>query len=216
MDLPAMLSIQKSLRHYKLVPVVSLPSVDAALTLAELLVQCNLPVIEVTFRTPSALQAIAAINQRYPEMLVLAGTVLQETQAVHAHEAGAVGIVSPGFAPGLAAICKQRRLPFFPGVCTPSEVQMAREEGLKILKFFPAEPAGGTKMINLFANVYQDVTFMPTGGISPANLAGYLSCKNILCCGGTWLCPEELMIDGKWKKIERLISEALEIIKNIN
>jgi 2-dehydro-3-deoxyphosphogluconate aldolase/(4S)-4-hydroxy-2-oxoglutarate aldolase len=214
MEVPAMSSIKDTLQRHRLVPVVSLPSVDAALIVSELLLQYNLPVIEVTFRTPSARSAISAISEKYPEMLVLAGTVLEETQVVQAHEAGVAGIVSPGFAPLLAARCRQIGLPFFPGVYTPSEIQMAREAGLRLLKFFPAEHAGGTKMIKLFEGVYQDVTFMPTGGINPGNLVEYLSCRNILCCGGTWFCPEKLMKDGKWKEIEQLISEAVELLED--
>ena len=203
--------LQETLRQYRLVPVVSLPSVAAALKLMEILAGCRLPVVEITFRTTSALEAIAALKRAFPEAVVLAGTVLSESQAAQAIAAGAAAIVSPGFTPKMADYCSRRGIPFFPGVCTPSEIQMAMAAGLETLKFFPAEMAGGTRMLDLFQNLYQDVRFMPTGGISPDNLLDYLSCANVLCCGGTWLSPYSLMAEGRWEEIEQRVAGAVSL-----
>jgi len=216
MNLNDLQGVQEILNRHRLVPVVSLPTVEAALKLSEILTRCNLPVIEVTFRTASALQGIAAIKREFPQLLILAGTVLSEFQVLKACEAGASAVVSPGFTPKMAAFCKEREIPFFPGVCTPSEIQMALDAGLDILKFFPAEQAGGTKMISLFQSLYQDVRFMPTGGINPDNLTVYLGHSNIICCGGTWLSPEKLMAAGHWEEIERRVTDALQVIGNIS
>ncbi len=203
--------LQETLSQYRLVPVVSLPSAEAALKLMEILAGCRLPVIEITFRTTSALEGIAAISKAFPAAEILAGTVLSESQAVQAIDAGAAAIVSPGFSPKMADFCNRREIPFFPGVCTPSEVQMAMDAGLETLKFFPADMAGGSRMLALFQSLYQDIMFMPTGGISPDNLPDYLSCANVLCCGGTWLSPHSLMAEGRWEEIEQRISDAVRL-----
>lgn len=207
-----MIGLEAQLRKYRLVPVVSLPSVEAGLKLAELLVRCSLPVAEITFRTACAAEAMTEIDKAYPELLLLAGTVLTPEQADAAVQAGAKAIVSPGFTVKMAEYCRDANIPFYPGVCTPGEVQLAREEGLRSLKFFPAEMSGGLKMISLFGAIYQDVTFMPTGGINQENLLGYLACGNVLCCGGTWLSPEQLMVAGQWQEIEKRILAAVSIL----
>ncbi len=208
------MKITDQLKQMRLVPVVSLPSVEAGLKLSELLLRCSLPVIEITYRTACAAEAMTQIGKEYPELLVIAGTVLTAEQVDQALAAGAAGIVSPGFTPRLAAHCRDRNIGFFPGVCTPSEVQMAREEGLHHLKFFPASLSGGIQMISLFGALYQDVRFMPTGGINQNNLLDYLKNDNVLCCGGTWLCPEQLMVAKQWGEIENRIASAVELLAN--
>lgn len=205
--------IIKQLESLRLVPVVSLPSVDAGLRLAELLLRRRLGVIEITYRTACAGEAIERICRELPELPVIAGTVLSDEQVDQAVAAGVKGIVSPGFTSRLAAHCRQREIPFFPGVCTPSEVQAAHEEGLSYLKFFPASLSGGTKIIDLFNALYPEVRFMPTGGINQDNLMDYLGRTNVLCCGGTWLCPEQLMIDGRWDEIENRVARAVELFQ---
>lgn len=204
--------LESQLQNHRLVPVVALPSVEAGLKLAEILVRCGLPVAEVTFRTACVAEAMAEINSRYPQVLLLAGTVLTPDQVDTAVNAGAKGIVSPGFTKKMAGYCKDVGIPYYPGVCTPSEVQMAQEEGLRSLKFFPAELSGGLKMISLFNAIYQGVTFMPTGGISQDNLLEYLGHDNILCCGGTWLSPEQLMLEDRWEEIEQRIVSAVSLL----
>jgi 2-dehydro-3-deoxyphosphogluconate aldolase/(4S)-4-hydroxy-2-oxoglutarate aldolase len=198
----------------RLVPVVSLASVADGLRLAEVLLEAGLSVMEITYRTACAAEALSAISSRFAELLLIAGTVLTPAQVDSAIAAGARAIVSPGFTPALASYCRSRKIDLFPGVCTPSEVQMAAEAGLKILKFFPAEQAGGLKMLSMFRAIYQDIRFMPTGGINPDNLLDYLQLDNIVCCGGTWLCPEQLMIEGRWEEIAARLSEARNLIKN--
>ncbi|WP_028581838.1 bifunctional 4-hydroxy-2-oxoglutarate aldolase/2-dehydro-3-deoxy-phosphogluconate aldolase [Desulfogranum japonicum] len=207
-----MLSLLTRLEKTRLVPVVSLPSVEAALSLAEILLQCNLPVVEVTFRTPHAAAGIAAIKNNFPQIELLAGTILTPKQADSALEAGATAIVSPGFSPQLAAHCTSQNVPFFPGVCTPSEVQTALESGCDRLKFFPAEKMGGTGMLSLFRSLYKEVSFMPTGGISLNNIKDYLQLDNVLCCGGSWLCPEQLMAENKWEEIKSRVRKAVQVV----
>lgn len=201
--------LEDQLRKLQLVPVVSLPSVYAGLKLAEILLRRNLPVIEITLRTPCAIEAVTALKREYPELLLLAGTVLTAQQVEEADRAGAAAIVSPGFSRQLTTCCREKDLPFLPGVCTPSEVQMAMEAGLTSLKFFPAGIAGGPKLLSLFSGVYRNVGFMPTGGITQANVADYLCLENVICCGGTWLSPEQLLAEGKWGEIEYRVEEAM-------
>lgn len=203
----------QQLQRLRLVPVVSLASVEDGLRLAEVLLEAGLPVMEVTYRTACAAEALGAISSRFGELLLIAGTVLTPAQVDSAVAAGAQAIVSPGFTPALASYCRSKEIDLFPGVCTPSEVQMAAEAGLEILKFFPAEQAGGLKMLAMFRAIYQDIKFMPTGGINPDNLLDYLQLDNIICCGGTWLCPEQLMVEGRWDEIAARLSKARNLIE---
>jgi len=207
-----MSDLLRLLKRMRVVPVVSLPSAEVAVTLAEVLLRCRLPVMEVTFRTAHAAAGLAAISSLFPQMQLLAGTVITPQQVDAAIDAGAAGIVSPGFSPKLGEYCAARNIRFFPGVCTPSEVQTAMEAGFTALKFFPAEKMGGVGSLELFQVLYQQAWFMPTGGIKPENIASYLALDNVLCCGGTWLCPERLMAEGKWGEIERLVQEAAKLV----
>ena len=200
------------LEKLRVVPVVGIPSVESALTLSELLLRHRLPVIEITFRTPSAAEGMAAIRKNFPEIHVLAGTVLSTDQAKTACDSGCKAIVSPGFSQKIAGFCQAKNLPYLPGVCTPTEVHTALDAGLDLLKFFPAEKSGGVQTLSLFESVFQNVRFMPTGGVSTGNLLDYLCQRNVLCCGGTWLCPEKLMAEGEWGEIERRVVSALELV----
>lgn len=201
--------LEEKLRKYRLVPVVSLPTVESGVRLCEVLTRCNLPVVEITFRTPWAADGIREICRNFPDMLILAGTVLTSAQAASAVDSGAVAQVSPGFSPKVAEYCRDNAIVYYPGVCTPSEVQTALDFGLDQLKFFPAEMSGGTRMLSLFKGVYPSVRFMPTGGINIDNVNDYLDLENVSCCGGTWLCPESLMADDSWKEIENRVIAAL-------
>ncbi len=208
-------SLNEQLKELKLVPVISTPSVEAGLRLAEILAANKLPVAEITFRSACAAETIAAIKAKFPDFLLLAGTVLNKQQAVSALEAGVSAIVSPGYTSRLAEYCKQNKISFFPGISTPSEAQSAFEDGLTVLKFFPAEMSGGVKMLSLFKEVYPQLCFMPTGGINKDNIGDYLRLDNVVCCGGTWLSPFQLMLNGEWKKIEQRIFAAVQIIRNL-
>lgn len=207
------MDIVDRLKSLKLVPVVGLPSVDAGRRLAELLLRCRLGVMEITYRTDCAPEAIECITEEFPELVVIAGTVLSTKQVDHAAGCGVAGIVSPGFSASLAGHCRRIGIPIFPGISTPSEVQAAREEELFNLKFFPASLNGGIKMVDVFQAIYRDVHLMPTGGITQENLSDYLDRRNVICCGGTWLCPEELMVRGGWDEIEKRVISAVELLK---
>lgn len=205
--------IETRLSSLKIVPVVSLPSVDAGLRLAEILVRCDLPVAEVTFRTPYAADGIDAMKKEFSDLLVLAGTVLSTEQADIARDVGAECIVIPGFHAELVDYCLSRNMMVCPGTLTPTDVIQCRNVGLRALKFFPAEVAGGVDMLKAMASVFSDVRFMPTGGITPANMADYLALDSVFCCGGSWLAPEALMKKGKWREIEGRISSAVALLK---
>lgn len=192
------------------VPVVVLEDEKDALPLAEALVKGGLPCAEVTFRTEAAAESIRLMSEKYPEMLVGAGTVLTTEQVDLAVKAGARFIVSPGLDPEIVDYCLEKNIPVFPGCVTPSEVAQAVKRGLKVVKFFPAEQAGGIAMIKAMAAPYHNIRFMPTGGINPGNLKDYLSCDKILCCGGSWMVKGELIRKGEFEKIQDLVKEAKE------
>ena len=192
------------------VPVVVLEDEKDALPLAAALVKGGLPCAEVTFRTEAAAESIRLMSEKYPEMLVGAGTVLTTEQVDFAVEAGVRFIVSPGFDPEIVDYCLEKNIPVFPGCVTPSEVAQAVKRGLKVVKFFPAEQAGGIAMIKAMAAPYHNIRFMPTGGINPGNLKDYLSCDKILCCGGSWMVKGELIRNGEFEKIQDLVKEAKE------
>lgn len=200
--------IEKLLAKLQLVPVVSLPSVEAGLRLAKILIHCDLPVVEVTFRTPYAAEAISEMKKEFDELLILAGTVLSTAQVDIAYDSGAECIVTPGFHADLVKYCQDRNMMVCPGTATPTEVLQCVHMGIKAVKFFPAEVAGGVGMLKGMAAVFQDVRFMPTGGVSPENMANYLALESVFCCGGSWLAPEELMKMGQWSEIEERISAA--------
>lgn len=205
----------KRISDVGVVPVIKIDDAKDAIPLAEALKKGGLCCAEVTFRTDAAEEAIRLIAQEYPDFLIAAGTVLTPEQADTAMAAGASFIVSPGFNPIVVKHCNEKGYPVIPGVCTPSEVEAAMSLGLKYLKFFPAEAAGGVKMIKAMAAPYTKIKFMPTGGIGPKNLADYLNCKAIFACGGSWMVPGDKITEGKFDEIEQLTREAVELLKEI-
>lgn len=205
----------KKISDVGVVPVIKIDDAKDALPLAAALKKGGLCCAEVTFRTDAAEEAIRQIAQEYPDFLVAAGTVLTPEQADTAMNAGASFIVSPGLNPEVVKHCNAKGYPIIPGVCTPSEVETAMSLGLKYLKFFPAEAAGGIKMIKAMAAPYTKIKFMPTGGIGPKNLADYLTFKAIFACGGSWMVPGDLITEGKFDEIEKLTREAVELLKEI-
>lgn len=202
-------TFEQRIQSHKLIPVVSLPDVESAIYLGKILVDCGMEVAEITFRTEYAAQGIAEMKKQFPGLLLLAGTVLTIDQVDSALEAGAEAIVSPGTDPKVIAHCQNLDVPIFPGVCTPSEVQLALSLGVTRLKFFPAELSGGIKMVKTLLSVYRNISLMPTGGITPANVKEYLSIDRVSCCGGTWLAPESMLASGDWQGIERRIKAAV-------
>lgn len=207
--------MEEKIREFGVVPVVVLNRSEDALPLAEALIKGGLPCAEVTFRTDAAEESIRLMSQKYPDMLVGAGTVLTIEQVDRAVSAGAKFIVCPGFDPEIVDYCIEKNIPVFPGCITPSEVAQAVKRGLKVVKFFPAEQAGGVAMIKAMGAPYGMVKFMPTGGISAKNLSEYLSCNNILCCGGSWMVKGDLITEGNFDKITELTREAIELVKSI-
>lgn len=210
-----MKTMEQILEEYGVVPVVVLKDAKDALPLADALYAGGLSCAEVTFRTDAAEESIRLMSEKYPDMLVGAGTVLTIEQVDRAVGAGAKFIVSPGFDPEIVDYCLEKNIPVFPGCITPSEVAQAVKRGLKVIKFFPAEQAGGVAMIKAMGAPYGMVKFMPTGGISAKNLAEYLSCSNIVCCGGSWMVKGDLIAEGKFDKITELTKEAVELVKSI-
>ena len=198
-----------------IVPVVVLNDVKNAVPLAQSLINGGLPCAEVTFRTEAAQQSIAEISKNFPQMFVGAGTVLTTEQVDRAVDAGAKFIVSPGFNPKVVEYCIKKGYPITPGIMTPTELEMALEFGLDVVKFFPAENAGGLKMIKAMAAPYTKMKFMPTGGINPQNVREYLQCDKILACGGSWMVKGDLINSGNFAEIEKLTKEASQIVKEI-
>ena len=210
-----MKTMEEQLQGFGVVPVVVLNEAEDALPLAKALTDGGLPCAEVTFRTEAAEESIRRMSGAYPDMLVGAGTVLTTEQADRAVSAGAKFIVSPGFDPEVVDHCLEKKIPVFPGCVTPSEIAQAVKRGLKVIKFFPAEPFGGVGTIKSLAAPYPMVKFMPTGGVSAKNLEGYLGCDKILACGGSWMGKGDLIKGGKFDEIRELTREAVALVKAV-
>ncbi|MBE5789870.1 MAG: bifunctional 4-hydroxy-2-oxoglutarate aldolase/2-dehydro-3-deoxy-phosphogluconate aldolase [Clostridiales bacterium] len=210
-----MTEMMKQLQKLGIVPVVVLNDAEDALPLAERLVKGGLPCAEVTFRTAAAEESIRRMVKAFPEMIVGAGTVLTTEQADRAIDAGAKFIVSPGLNPKVTEYVLKKGVPMTPGVCTPTEVEAALQFGLDVVKFFPAEPSGGLKMIKAMAAPYVGLNFMPTGGISAANVREYLAYDRIVACGGSWMVSGALVKEGRFDEIENLVREAANIVKEV-
>ena len=207
--------IVEEIKKIGIVPVVVLDDAKDAEPLAKALCEGGLPCAEVTFRTEAAEESIRIISEKYPEMLVGAGTVLTTEQVDRAVAAGAKFIVSPGFNPKIVKYCIDRDIPVTPGTQTPSEMEQAIEMGLDVVKFFPAEPAGGLKMIKAVAAPYTMLQFMPTGGINLNNVEEYLEYDRILACGGSWMVKGDLVKAGKFDEIQKMTADAAALVKKI-
>ncbi len=203
-----MRAIDKQLYKCAVIPVVVLDDAANAVPLANALINGGLPCAEVTFRTAAAEESIYRMSKVHPNMLLGAGTVLTTDQVDRATGAGARFIVSPGFDPEIVDYCMEKGIPVFPGCMTPSEVAQGVKRGLNVLKFFPAEQAGGLAMIKAIAAPYTNVKFMPTGGINAENLKEYLSYDKILCCGGSWMVKEDMIYKGSFEHIRELAAQA--------
>lgn len=175
----------------------------------------GLPCAEVTFRTAAAEESIRILSEKFPEMIVGAGTVLTIEQVDRAVKAGAKFIVSPGTNPKVVDYCVKNNIPITPGTCTPSNVETALEFGLDVVKFFPAEPSGGLNFIKAIAAPYVGVKFMPTGGINAKNVRDYLAYDRIIACGGSWMVTKDLIKAGDFEQIKKLTAEAAEIVKEV-
>ncbi|MCK4517054.1 MAG: bifunctional 4-hydroxy-2-oxoglutarate aldolase/2-dehydro-3-deoxy-phosphogluconate aldolase [Spirochaetaceae bacterium] len=205
----------RTLEDLRVVPVITIESGDQAVDLADALVAGNLPLMEITFRSDVAAEAIRRVRAERPEVTVGAGTVLTTGQVDAALKAGVQFIVAPGFNPTVVDYCLKLGVPMAPGVATPSEIEWALERGLSLLKFFPAEQSGGVKYIKAISAPYRGVRFMPTGGITPENLQTYLSVPSIIACGGSWMVKLSLIQAGEFDTITRLASEAVELARSV-
>ncbi|MBR4587412.1 MAG: bifunctional 4-hydroxy-2-oxoglutarate aldolase/2-dehydro-3-deoxy-phosphogluconate aldolase [Lachnospiraceae bacterium] len=196
-----------------IIPVVVLNDAKDALPLGKALVEGGLPAAEVTFRTDAAEESIRIMSQNYPDLLVGAGTVLTVDQAKRAVAAGAKFVVAPGFDEEVVQYCLDNDIPVCPGTQTASEMMKALKMGLTKVKFFPAENAGGLKMIKAIGAALTALKFMPTGGINASNVREYLASDKIFCCGGSWMVKGDLIKAGEFEKITALVKEAADIVK---
>ncbi|MQY77302.1 MAG: bifunctional 4-hydroxy-2-oxoglutarate aldolase/2-dehydro-3-deoxy-phosphogluconate aldolase [Spirochaeta sp.] len=204
--------ILKKIGELGLVPVVKIERAEHALPLGRALLEANLPIAEITFRTEAAEAAITVLNRELPELLVGAGTVLTVDQVKKATGAGAAFIVAPGFNPVVVDYCVEKSIPITPGINNPTQIEMALARNLQVLKFFPAEASGGLAMLKAMAAPYGGIKFIPTGGINAGNLNSYLSFDRILACGGSWMVKPALISAGNFAEITRLTREALSLM----
>ena len=201
--------ILKQIEETGIVPVVVLNDAKDAEPLAQALCDGGLPCAEVTFRTDAAEESIGIMTEKFPDMLIGAGTVLTTEQVDRAVAAGAEFIVSPGLKPKVVKYCVDKGILIIPGCANPSDVEQAIEYGLEAVKFFPAEQAGGLAYIKAIAST----KFMPTGGINPDNVKAYLAYDRILACGGSWMVKSGFINAGEFDKIKAMVEEAVEIVK---
>ncbi|MBQ1261121.1 MAG: bifunctional 4-hydroxy-2-oxoglutarate aldolase/2-dehydro-3-deoxy-phosphogluconate aldolase [Clostridia bacterium] len=204
-----MSNMNQRLYDIGLIPVIKIENAEDAVPLAKALIDGGLPAAEITFRTAQAAEAIKNITEAYPDMLVGAGTVLTTEQVDAAIAAGASFIVSPGLNPKVTSYCLSKGVPMLPGCSNPSDVECALELGLKTVKFFPAEAAGGLKMLKAMSAPYGQLTFMPTGGINADNLLEYLKFNKIIACGGSFMVKDELIKAKAWDEITALTKDAV-------
>lgn len=196
----------------RIVPVVKLDRTSDAKPLGEALCAGGLPVAEVTFRTDAAEESIRIMKKEFPEMMVGAGTIVNVEQAKRALDAGAAFLVSPGISRTVVEFALDNKLPIFPGTCTPSEVMIAMEYGLSLVKFFPAEQYGGLNTIKALAAPFPAMKFMPTGGINASNILDFLAFDKITACGGSWMVKDSLINEGNFAEVTRLTAEAVSLV----
>jgi 2-dehydro-3-deoxyphosphogluconate aldolase/(4S)-4-hydroxy-2-oxoglutarate aldolase len=195
-----------------IVPVVKIEKVEDALPLGKALIDGDLPIAEITFRTSAAEESIKTLTGGLPSLLVGAGTVLTVEQAKKAVSAGAKFIVSPGFNPRVVDYCIENGIPITPGINNPTQIEMALERGIEVVKYFPAEASGGLPLLKSMSAPYSGIKFIPTGGINQNNLCSYLSNNKVLACGGSWMVKPELISSGNFAEITRLTREAVSIM----
>jgi 2-dehydro-3-deoxyphosphogluconate aldolase/(4S)-4-hydroxy-2-oxoglutarate aldolase len=207
------MDVFEKIKEFKIIPVATLNKLEDALPLAKTLIDAGLPIIEVTFRTEVAAKVINLLTTSLPELLVGAGTVLKVEQVKKSVKAGAQFIVTPGFNPKVVDYCIRNQIPIIPGVNTPTMVEWALDRGLKVVKFFPANLSGGPKMLKSLAGPYPSIKFLPTGGIDNSSLLSYLTLPNVIACGGSWIIIKDLIDEGNFEGIKKLIKSALSLLK---
>ena len=202
-------SAETVLKTGPVVPVIVVNDLKHAVPMAKALVAGGVRVLEVTLRTPVAMEALRAIIKEVPEAIVGAGTVLNTQQLHEVTEAGAQFVISPGITESLLKAATDGPIPLIPGISTVSELMTGMDYGLREFKFFPAEANGGVKALQAIAGPFPQVLFCPTGGITPANYRDYLALKSVLCIGGSWLVPADALEQGDWNRITELAREAV-------
>ncbi len=210
---PEKLTALDVMRDAPVIPVIVMHDVAHAVPLARALVAGGIRMLEVTLRTPQALQCIEAIARDVPEAVAGAGTIRSASDAQASVLAGAKFGVSPGYTSAVGKACRDLGLPLLPGVATGSEIMMAQEDGYQQLKFFPAMQAGGLPMLKAWQGPFGDVTFCPTGGIHAGNAAEFLALSNVACVGGSWIVPTDAIQQGDWARIEQLAREATQLAR---
>ena len=193
----------------RVLPIATLDTPDQAAPLARALLAGGLTVVEITFRSEATADSVRIIRERYPDMLVGAGTVLDVEQVGIAHRAGSRFLLTPGFNPAVVEAALEAGLPIFPGINNPTGVEQAMGFGLETVKFFPAEAGGGVPFIKALSGPYADMQYIPTGGIGPGNLAAYLALPSVLACGGSWIADPALTRAGRFDEVARLAAEAV-------
>jgi len=206
-------SIKEVMTTSPVMPVMVINNLEQAVPLARALVEGGLKVLEITLRTPVALDAIRRIKAEVPGAIVGAGTIINVQTLHNAIDAGAEFIVSPGVTDNLLDAALETSIPLLPGVITPSEVMRLLDKGISSMKFFPAEAAGGIPMLKSIAGPLPQVTFCPTGGVNPKNAPEYLALSNVACVGGSWMAPADLVDAGDWAEITRRAAEAAKLKK---
>ncbi len=201
-------AVSTVMRAAPVIPVVVIDDVKAAVSLARALVAGGIPAIEVTLRTPNALECLRAIAGEVEGAIPGAGTVLTPDQIAAVEKAGAKFMVSPGTAPGLLDAAADSAVPLLPGAVTASEMMAALEQGYRHLKFFPASQAGGADYLKALSSPLPQIAFCPTGGVSVGNAADYLALPNVLCVGGSWLAPAKRIAEEDWAGITQIATEA--------
>ncbi|MGR5167450.1 bifunctional 4-hydroxy-2-oxoglutarate aldolase/2-dehydro-3-deoxy-phosphogluconate aldolase [Vibrio astriarenae] len=203
------MDLNQRLAELKVVPVIAIDNAQDILPVGKALVENGLPVAEITFRSDAAAEAIRLLRDAHPDILIGAGTVLNEAQVIEAKQAGADFIVSPGLNPSTVKACQKHKITIVPGINSPSLVEQALELGVDTVKFFPAEASGGLAMLKSLLGPYQQIKVMPTGGINQNNIHDYLALPAVLACGGTWMVDKSLVNDAAWDEIGRLVREIV-------
>jgi 2-dehydro-3-deoxyphosphogluconate aldolase/(4S)-4-hydroxy-2-oxoglutarate aldolase len=210
-----MTEILSRLGALKLIPVIVIDDAETALPLAEALLEGGLPCAEITLRTAAAADALRRIAESFPELLVGAGTVLTPGDAASARDAGARFVVSPGLNPEVVAWCQGAGVPIYPGACTPTEIEVALRHGLRVVKFFPAEAMGGSAFLKAISAPYGEMRFIPTGGVTAANLAEYLSLPQVIAVGGSWMVSREWIRDREFARIRQEVAGAVRLVSEL-
>ena len=193
--------VTQALATIRIIPIIVIEDPANAVPLARALLEGGISCVEITFRTSTAAEALRRITDEFPDLLVGAGTVLTPVQATWARAAGAKFVVSPGFNARVVDYCLTHDMSVYPGVCTPTDIETALSRGLRVVKFFPAEPIGGLPYLKAIAAPYSDIDFIPTGGVNASNLASYLAFKRVIACGGSWMAPAEWIAQQRFDRI---------------